>query len=126
MRPIGQRNTDLWVKNLKQLMESKNAELIKNETFFEQGKTERYEYKLSLPRVGYLTIIFYNDKDTHVYTVFTRFSNPSYARSFGGNEYSGKCNFHDFDLTKCYFEFEEFINTVQRIDKDEIIPVDPT
>ena len=126
MRPIGQRNAELWVKNLKELMQYKNAELIKHETFFEQGKTERYEYRLSLPRVGYLTISFYNEKDTHVYTVFTMFSDPSYAKAFGGNQYSGKCNFHDFDMTKCYFEFDDFINTVQRLDKDEIIPTDPT
>lgn len=126
MRPIGQRNADLWVKNLKQLMELKKAELIKDESFPDRGQTKRYEYRLSLPRVGHLTISFYNDKDTHVYTVFTMFSNPSYAKAFGGNGYSGKCNFHEFDMTKCYFEFEDFINTVQRLDKDEIMPIDPT
>jgi hypothetical protein len=126
MRPIGQRNADLWVKNLKQLMELKNAELIDHRTFFEQGKTERYEYEYKLPRFGSLHITFYNDSSTHVYTVFTRFDKANMARNFGGNEYSRKVNFHDFDLTKCYFEFEDFLNTLQRVDKDEIIPEETT
>ena len=126
MKPIGKKNADLWVKNLKQLMEDKKAELIKHEQFFEHGKTERYEYKMTIPRIGNLTISFYNDAESHSYSVFTMFDRPNYARSFGGNQYSGKCNFHNFDLTTCYFEFEDFLNTVKRLSKDEIIPTDPT
>lgn len=123
---ITEKSSALFVSKIKDLLESKGATPTRVEPFPEQGTPVRYEYRITLPRVGYITISFYHRTDAVCYSVFCMFNRPEYAKAFGGNAYSGKCNFHNEDMVQCYNEVEDFLNTVKRIDKDEIMPIDVT
>ena len=123
---ITEKSSALFVSKIKELLESKGATPTRVEPFPEMGTPVRYEYKLGLSVYGNITISFYHQSDAVCYSVFCMFQRPAYAKVFGGNPYSGKCNFHNEDMAQCYNELEDFLNTVKRIDKDEIIPIDVT
>jgi len=55
----------------------------------------------------------FNDAGSKIYSIMCRFEEPEKARevleSWGGNTYSGKCNFHEFDAESVLKVFEMFL-----------------
>ena len=55
----------------------------------------------------------FNESGSKVYSIMCRFEEPERARkvleSWGGNTWSGKCNFHEFDAESVLKVFEMFL-----------------
>ena len=49
-------------------------------------------------------------------SAFNRFDDPSKAKPilirFEGNEHSGKCNFHSYDISQCINQFSNFLKSI--------------
>lgn len=123
---ITEKSYALFVSKVKALLERYDANPTRVEPFPEMGTPVRYEYRVIAPRIGDVEVAFYHKADGVCYSVFCRFLRPIFAKTFGGNGYSGKCNFHHEDMNACIDELEDFLKAIKRIEKDDIIPVDPT
>ena len=56
------------------------------------------------------------DADDYCLSTFARFDEPQKAKPilkrFEGNEHSGKCNFHSYDISQCINQFSNFLKQI--------------
>ena len=56
------------------------------------------------------------DAGDYCLSTFNRFDDPVKAKPilkrFEGNEYSGKCNFHSYDISQCINQFSHFLKQI--------------
>ena len=56
------------------------------------------------------------DANDYCLSAFNRFDDPIKAkpilRRFEGNEHSGKCNFHSYDISQCINQFSNFLKSI--------------
>ena len=56
------------------------------------------------------------DANDYCLSTFARFEEPQKAKPilkrFEGNEHSGKCNFHSYDISQCINQFSNFLKSI--------------
>lgn len=87
--------------------------LLQSNTFVRNDAKYSYNWQKSTSAGLILVNSTHNDTGSPVYSIFCRFEEPELAekilKSWGGNTYSGKCNFHEFDGVEVLKQFEMFL-----------------
>jgi len=87
--------------------------LLQSNTFASNDAKYGYNWQ-KVTSVGLILVHSrFNDTGSQVYSIMCRFEEPERAakilESWGGNTYSGKCNFHEFDAESVLKQFEMFL-----------------
>lgn len=87
--------------------------LLQSNTFASNDAKYGYNWE-KVTKYGLILVnSHFNDTGSKVYSIMCRFEEPERAEkileSWGGNTYSGKCNFHEFDAESVLKVFEMFL-----------------
>ena len=108
MRKITKVNAKKFIKEAELILKEYKAEPI-------ESHTSMTAYKINTKAGGLKVSIesLENLSQFTLYSIFTRFDEPTTAREKGlSNSYSGKNNFFEFDQKECLDEFKSFIDNV--------------
>ena len=87
--------------------------LLQSNTFARNDAKYSYDWQKSTSAGLILVNSRFNDSGSQVYSIMCRFEEPERAakilESWGGNTYSGKCNFYEFDGVEVLKQFEMFL-----------------
>ena len=87
--------------------------LLQSNTFARNDAKYGYNWE-KVTKYGLILVnSHFNDSGSQIYSIMCRFEDEKCAadilESWGGNTYSGKCNFHEFDAESVLKVFEMFL-----------------
>lgn len=88
--------------------------ILQSNTFARNDAKYGYNWQKSTSMGLILVNSRFNDSGSQIYSIMCRFEEPECAadilKSWGGNTWSGKCNFHATDSETILRQFEIFLN----------------